>query len=164
MKMILPIVLVLLGLAGGVGAGIALKPAAHADAAPEACAEDEGCTEAAGDQEIAPDLSREFVSLEKPFVVPIFGQDRVTAMVVLSLSVEVPAGEGDAVKAVQPRLRDGFLAVLFRHANSGGFNGSFTVGEKMTDLKSALLKSAREVLVNHKVGEVLVTEIIRQDV
>ena len=40
---------------------------------------------------------------------------------------------------MKPRLRDSFLKVMFRHANSGGFDGSFTSGRKMDDLKSALL-------------------------
>jgi hypothetical protein len=67
------------------------------------------------------------------------------------------------VAAVEPRLRDQFLKVMFRHANSGGFDGSFTSGRKMEDLKSALLGAAREVMSETPVEEVLITEIARQD-
>ena len=79
--------------------------------------------------------------MDKPFVVPVFAGEKVTAMVVMSLSVETDTEAAPAVEAVKPRLRDGFLKVMFRHANSGGFDGSFTGGRKMEDLKSALLGS-----------------------
>jgi flagellar protein FliL len=52
---------------------------------------------------------------------------------------------------------------MFRHANSGGFNGSFTAGRKIEDLKSALLVAAREAMPGAPVDEVLITEIARQD-
>ena len=68
------------------------------------------------------------------------------------------------VEAVKPRLRDSFLKVMFRHANSGGFDGSFTAGRKMEDLKSALLSAAREVMSETPVEEILITEIARQEV
>ena len=65
---------------------------------------------------------------------------------------------------MKPRLRDSFLKVMFRHANSGGFDGSFTSGRKMDDLKSALLgRRARGDGAETPVEEVLITEIARQD-
>ncbi|MFT3974270.1 MAG: flagellar basal body-associated FliL family protein [Amaricoccus sp.] len=105
-----------------------------------------------------------YVPIEKPFVVPIFAGDKTVAMVVMSLSI---ATEGEKaaseLEAVQPRLRDSFLKVMFRHANSGGFDGSYTTGRKIEDLKSALLGAAREVVHDAPVDEVLITEIARQD-
>jgi hypothetical protein len=95
--------------------------------------------------------------------VPVFAGEKVKAMVVVSLSVETDTESAHAIEAVKPRLRDGFLAVMFRHANSGGFDGSFTSGQKIEDLKSALLASAREVMPDTPVDEVLITEIARQD-
>jgi len=104
-----------------------------------------------------------YVAMDKPFVVPVFAGDKITAMVVVSLSVETDLEGAPSVEAVKPRLRDGFLKVMFRHANSGGFDGSFTAGRKMEDLKSALLQTAREVMTATPVEEVLITEIARQD-
>ena len=101
--------------------------------------------------------------MDKPFVVPVFAGEKVKAMVVVSLSVETDTESAHAIEAVKPRLRDGFLKVMFRHANSGGFDGSFTSGQKIEDLKSALLASAREVMPDAPVDEVLITEIARQD-
>jgi flagellar protein FliL len=167
MKILLPLGIALLGLGGGLGAGFALKPApeiaepCEGEDCPDPALAD-GAPAAPAPQTVFGAL--EYVALEKPFIVPVFADDRVAAMVVLSLSVEVPEGQRNNVLALQPRLRDGLLAVMFRHANSGGFDGSFTAGQKMADLKSALLAAAREVMTGIAVGEVLVTEIVRQDV
>lgn len=105
-----------------------------------------------------------YVPIDKPFIVPIFAGQKTVAMVVVSLSIATE-GEGGAslIEAVQPRLRDSFLKVFFRHANSGGFDGSFTESRKMEDLKSALLVAARQALPEAPVDEVLITEIARQD-
>ena len=104
-----------------------------------------------------------YVPMDKPFVVPVFKGEKVVAMVVMSLSVETETEAAQTVEAVEPRLRDSFLKVMFRHANSGGFDGSFTTGRKIEDLKSALLGAAREVMSETPVEEVLITEIARQD-
>ena len=104
-----------------------------------------------------------YVPIDKSFVVPVFAGEKVKAMVVLSLSVATEAEAAPAIEAVKPRLRDSFLKALFLHANSGGFDGSFTSGRNMDDLKSALLVAARDVLGDLPVDEVLITEIARQD-
>ncbi len=193
-KKLLPLVLALVGLGVGVAAGVALKPApepvetvagdcaapaeadageGHAVAEVEAAAEVAPCEPETDDpfaKVEAPEGGHEaegevaYVPLDKPFVVPVFRDDRVAAMVVLSLSVAVGAEAQGKVEAVQPRLRDSFLKVMFQHANSGGFDGSFTTGQKLADLHAALLGAARGILGTGEVGEILITEIARQDV
>jgi hypothetical protein len=172
MKRLLPVLIALLGLGAGLGAGLMLKPPTEAAVA-EACG---GEGEAACEEHAAADPFRSppaehalsedeitYVPLERPFVVPIFAGEKVVAMVVVSLSLETDLEGAHVVEAVQPRLRDGFLKALFRHANSGGFDGSFTSGQKMDDLRLALLQAAREVMPEAPVGEVLITEIARQE-
>ena len=186
----MPIVIALVGLGAGVGAGMALKPAPEPEksascAAEEAAGEShvpaadgtsdahdaaaEPCDPTEADPfaalEHGPKLEGElaYVPMEKPFVVPIFKDEDVVAMVVVSLSVETEAEAAPKIEGLKPRLRDSFLKVMFRHANSGGFDGSFTGGRKMEDLKSALRAAAQEVLHEKPVGEVLITEIARQD-
>lgn len=189
MKLLTPVLLTLVGLAAGVGAGIALKPIAKEERsmtcleAPTGVAD--GSTTAqdiAGqdavlddcrseDDPFAPAVAHEkppagdlsFVPMDKPFVVPVFSDEKVQAMVVVSLAIEAETDAAHAIEAVKPRLRDSFLNVMFRHANTGGFDGSFTAGRKLKDLKSALLSAAREVLMDIPVEEVLITEIARQD-
>lgn len=120
---------------------------------------------AAASGKYGPEIEGEitYVPMDKPFVVPVFKEDKVTAMVVVSLAVETGAEDASKIEALKPRLRDSFLKVMFRHANSGGFDGSFTGGRKMDDLKSALRAAAGEVMHETPLGEVLITEIARQD-
>ncbi len=172
MKKLMPLLIGLLGLGTGVGAGLALKPAPQAAEAAVACpAPAEGETEAAPCPEETPAAAAEkkpageqaYVALEKPFVVPVFEGEKAVALVVVSLSIETDAEAAHQIEAAEPRLRDSFLKVMFRHANSGGFDGSFTTGQKIEDLKSALLVAAREVMPAAAVEAVLITEIARQE-
>ena len=87
---------------------------------------------------------------------------RVGALVVLSLSLEVPLGQTEAVHAREPRLRDEFLRVLFDHANSGGFRGTFTDSANLVLLRRALLEAAQKAM-GDSITDVLITDIVRQD-
>ena len=158
MKKILPILLALLGLGAGVGAGIALRPAPE-PGAPAAPAE----TEEGEEAEVAEAGHFAAVPLGKPFVVPVFRDGATVAMVVLSLAVEVEPEAAPEVTAMEPKLRDGFLKVMFRHDNSGGFDGGFTQGPAIDDLKAALRKTLRTLLPDAPTGAVLITEIARQE-
>ena len=180
-KILTPLLLALLGLGAGIGAGLALRPAPQAEAGTCAAAEPAeghsaepapGCPPSETDPFAAtppahgePKSEGEaaYVSMGKPFVVPVFSGEKTVAMVVLSLAVETNAEAAPVVEGVEPRLRDSFLKAMFRHANTGGFDGGFTTGPKMEDLKSALLAAAREVLPETPVDAVLITEIARQD-
>ncbi len=81
---------------------------------------------------------------------------------VLSLSLEVTTAMTEQVYAREPRLRDGFLRVLFDHANAGGFGGAFTQSNNMEILRGALLEVARKSL-GAAVSDVLIIDIVRQD-
>ena len=176
MKVLIPLLIALVGLGAGVGAGLFLRPAPEAAPSHEASAdcghgEVEPCRTAEADPFKTTKVSVKkheeeltYVPMDKPFVVPVFAGEKVIAMVVVSLSLETDLDGAHVVEAVQPRLRDSFLKALFRHANSGGFDGSFTSGQKMDDLKSALLQAGKTVMGEAMIGEVLITEIARQDV
>lgn len=114
-------------------------------------------------EEAAPESGSgpEYVSLQRQMIVPIVSDDQVISLVVMSLSIEVEAGFGLDVYDREPKLRDAFLQVLFRHANTGGFSGDFTSGEKMADLRRALNAAAAQVLGPIAI-QVLVTDILRQ--
>ena len=72
------------------------------------------------------------------------------------------SGAAAEVYKVEPKLRDEFLQVMFDHANSGGFSGTYTDGANLLLLRKALLESAKGVLKD-LVSDVLIVEIVRQD-
>jgi hypothetical protein len=186
MRKLLPVLLALIGLGGGVGAGLFLAPDKEAVmvAATECtCPPADGATAHAedghgeagqGPPEPIPVLAQkdaegggqdaqvDYVKLNNQFVVPVVKDGRVASLVVMSLSVEVALGGRDDVFTREPKLRDVFLQVLFEHANAGGFDGNFTSGLNMAALRSGLLASAQKVL-GSGVSDVLIQDIARQD-
>jgi hypothetical protein len=152
-RKLLPVILVLVGLGAGLGAGLFLRPPLADPAEAE---------KAAVEAEEAEKAPPDYVKLNNQFVVPIVEGGRVASMVVLSLSLEVVPGNSETVYSREPKIRDVFLQVLFDHANTGGFRGSFTDGSNMTVLRRALKEKAVGVM-GAIVTDVLITEIARQD-
>jgi flagellar FliL protein len=100
--------------------------------------------------------------LNNQFIVPIVEDGRVASLVILSLSLEVETGTMETVYQKEPKLRDVFLQVMFDHANSGGFRGSFTDSANLRLLRKALVEAARSVL-GADLKDVLIADINRQD-
>lgn len=164
---LLPVLLLVAGVGGGVGAGLALKPDPAEMAMSNPCgevshdvakkdddhAEDEHATEA----------ELEYVKLNNQFLIPVVADQLVESLVVMSLSVEVSAGQSEVIYTREPKLRDAFLQVLFDHANIGGFQGEFTSARNLDALRVALTEVA-ESIVGEAVNGVLITDIARQDV
>ncbi|MBW0158101.1 flagellar basal body-associated protein FliL [Sedimentimonas flavescens] len=168
MRKLLPILLALIGVLAGGGAGYFLRPPpadeispatdAHAPP-PEVHPTDHAAPEGDGHGEGA---TVEYVKLNNQFVVPVVEDARVASLVILSLSLEVGLGATERVYAVEPKLRDAFLQVLFDHANAGGFRGAFTDASQLDDLRRALLEAARKTL-GAEAKSVLISDIVRQD-
>ncbi len=167
MAKILALILALGGLGAGVGAGLMLRPEPEPPAeAGEVACDSADKPEAAGEdvQEKVPEgeVGFEYVKLNNQFVVPVVDEEKVKALVVLSLSLEVVAGTRETIYQREPKLRDAFLQVLFDHANAGGFDGAFTNGRNMTLLRDALREVARKTL-GATVRDVLIVDVVRQD-
>ncbi|MBL9051735.1 MAG: flagellar basal body-associated FliL family protein [Tabrizicola sp.] len=169
LRKLFPIILALVGLGGGLGAGLFLRPAPEADAEGHAAGDDAAHSEEAAEAtegeehgEEPEEGGPEYVKMNNQFVVPIVEEGRVAAMVVLSVSLEVEAGNTEAVYQREPKLRDVFLQVLFDHANVGGFSGSFTDGANLVVLRTSL-KEAAGLVLGAAVRDVLITDIARQD-
>lgn len=149
MAKLLPLLLALIGLGAGIGAGIALRPAHDAAEATQKPSE-----------EAVP--VTDFVKLNNQFVVPVVEEGRVVSLVIMSLSVEVSAGNTEAIYAREPKLRDMLLQVMFDHANAGGFKGVFTDGANLILLRKALLEATQNVM-GDIAKDVLISDIARQD-
>ena len=177
MSKVVPLLLALIGLGTGVGGGLLLRPtgelrtaanetlaAAGEEHAPGATADGEDATPEmeAATADNGEGTGSEYVKLSNQFILPIVVEGRVASMVILSLNLEVTAGSTEAVFAMEPKLRDRFLQVLFDHANAGGFKGSFTDGANLIVLRRALLETARTA-AGAIVLDVLISDIARQD-
>ncbi|UWQ49772.1 flagellar basal body-associated FliL family protein [Leisingera caerulea] len=161
---LLPVILLILGTGGGIGAGIMLMPAPEEKHAAEPGSAAKPAEEAA--EEIAEDgeeNQREYIKISNQFVVPVVERDQLTSLVVLSLSLEAKQGTGEKVRTLEPKLRDVFLQVLFDHANMGGFRGAFTRSDVLEPLRTALREAAQKH-IGKGVYDVLIMEISRQDV
>lgn len=169
MGKILPVLLAVLGIAAGIGAGLLLRP----DPADDTARGMQDCIPAAGDAATPdtpppakmdePASAFDYVRMNNQFVVPLVQGERVSALVVVSISLEVRKGQREDVFAVEPKLRDAMLQVMFAHANTGGFQGAFTNPSSMDSLRRGLLAAARSVM-GPDVSDVLITDIARQDV
>ncbi|MFN6978862.1 MAG: flagellar basal body-associated FliL family protein [Gemmobacter sp.] len=145
--LVLPLVLAIAGAGAGIGAGLYLRAPPDPDAPARAP---------------APAVPKDYIRFANQFVVPVIEGGRIAALVILSLSIEVDAGKGDAVYAREPKLRDAFLEVLFQHANTGGFAGTFTDGSALVGLRQALREAAARI-IGPAASDVLVVDLVRQD-
>jgi flagellar FliL protein len=164
---LLPVILLLVGSAIGGGAGFLLRPEAQE---PVAAISDEGAeqdsktvSEIIETDSAVNEVPIEYVKLSNQFVVPIVTDKRVSSLVVMSLSIEVPESQRDQVFRHEPKLRDSFLEVLFDHANVGGFDGAFTQTINLQNLRRALTEVGQRDIGKDVVKDVLITEIARQD-
>ena len=159
-RKVLPLLLGLVGLGLGAGAGYVFRPSPELGPDPvDAPAPDAAQIDAQGPNA---DALQEYAKLANPFIIPVLVQGKVSALMVLSLSLEVSLGATPEVDAAEPKLRDVFLQVLFDHANSGGFDGSYTDAANLVGLRAALREAAKTVLGN-KLRDVLITDIMRRD-
>lgn len=168
---LLPVILLIIGTAAGIGAGIMLAPAPepvveHDMSADDAHMDDEDLAHVEEEislDELGPDQEREYVKIANQFVVPVVERDNLSSLVVIALSLEVKKGMSEKIHLYEPKLRDAFLQVLFDHANMGGFRGAFTRSDVLDPLRQALREAAQRDL-GKGVYDVLIIEISRQDV
>ena len=157
MAKLLPIILLIVGVAVGGGAGMVLKPE------PPVC-DEEPCEELAeeADAEVAPEEEPNYLAMKNQFVIPVIQNELVKSLVVMSISLETGQDSAEFVFSREPKLRDTFLRVLFDHAHVGGFDGAFTESGRLTVLRVALLEAAQSV-VGTEISDILITDIVRQE-
>jgi len=151
MKTFLPVILALVGLLAGAGAGWTLRPGVEHSLD-------------AGDipHYSPPPLHTETLRLPGQFVVPLLDDGRVRSMVVMSLALELAQGHGVSLQRQEARLRAVLLQVMFDHANTGGFEGLFTSGEALLALRRTLRDAARAE-IGPALHDILITELLRQE-
>ncbi len=151
----LPIVLPVLGLGAGVGAGILVPPPAPQSAD---CPASE--TQAARDT-TARDTPVEYMKLNNQFIVPLVSGNDVTSMVIVSLSLEIEQGRQQDIYDIEPKLRDAFLRVMFDHASLGGFEGNFLSHLGLDTLRLAL-REMGQATAGPVLRDVLIVDLVKQ--
>lgn len=150
---LLPFLLVPLGIGAGVGAAVYLMPPQE---------NEETAVSSSRERAEARKDDSDYVKMNNQFVIPVVSRDRITSLVILSLTLETAQGQRERVYGREPKLRDAFLRVLFDHANMGGFNGPFTQEGRLEPLRVALREVAQREL-GTDIHNVLIVDIARQD-
>jgi len=172
MKKLFPIILALIGLGAGVGAGIMFKPdpvetgdeiADNPCGDPEHSDDKTAAKPAETKIEDEVDSENEYVKLNNQFVVPVVKGESVSALVVMSVSVEVSLGNKEVVFKREPKIRDALLSVMFDHAALGGFDGAFTSSVKLDTLRAAMNREVQLILGDEIAKSILITDLVRQD-
>jgi len=166
----LPLLSLLFGICSGIGTGMFLMPPDDFQPSGEQHGADDPHSDeeqwhdpVAGSQGNSMDPpASEFVRMSNQFVIPVVRNEKIAALVVMSLSLETRFGASEEIYAREPKLRDAFLRVLFDHANMGGFHGAFTNAETMDLLRTGLREVAQKE-IGPDVLDVLIVDIIRQD-
>ncbi len=152
MARLLPLVIAVVALIAGLGAGLWLRP-------------NEAVEEAAHDPlpEVEPAPPGAVVlQLPNSFLVPLVSEGKVRAIVVVGLALQLLPDHTIDLKRDEARLRAVFLPVLFDYANLGGFDQNLTSTENLLRLRR-LLRDAVRGEFGRVVHDVLIIDLLRQD-
>jgi flagellar protein FliL len=157
---IIPLIFLLAGFGGGIGAAMFLSPPAGQQSSTETDPPEE--PQGANHEDVK-DSGTEFVKMSNQFVIPVVEGNSIAALVVISLSLETQPGISEEIYDREPKLRDAFLRTLFDHANMGGFKGEFFTRSGTLDLLRTALREVAQEEIGPEVLNVLIMDIIRQD-
>lgn len=152
MRKLIPVILILLGIGGGLGAGLVLRPVPEAE---------EVTGHAAHPPALPANIDIGVFEIPNQFMVPLIVEDRIASVLILTLALEIDEAQRATVSTDLPRLRDAMLQVMFDHANSGGFSGAFTANTTLAALRRALLEAGQKISGQDVIVKVLITDILR---
>ena len=165
MKKIFALLLPLLGIAGGIGTAVFLKPPAedHSAASDAHTPGTDGSpAQAETSGETARTSERSFVKIGRQTIIPVVADGETRALMLFELAVDVPAGKNDLALQLEPRLRDAFLRELFQMSYTGAFETNFTDERVIAELRRNLTHVARKHLDSGE-AEVLILDVMRQE-
>jgi len=152
MMRVLTVLLIVVGIAAGGALGFVLKPSAGAATA--------------GREAQAPDphagAEPQYVKFGRKLVVPVVEGATTRALMVIDLGIDVPAPLSDRVHAMEPRLRDAFMRVLFQMSADAASTETYIDARILEELRVALLAAAREH-AGSAVRDVLILDMIRKE-
>ena len=158
MKKILPILIVLIAVAGS---GFAAMKIRGGGGKPEkvAIAED-GTVHKVHDEEKKGDSA--YFKFQRDFIVPVMRGKRVDSIVLLSLTLEMEEDSVEGARLLEPKLRDSFMKALLSLSHDGYFAGDITSPEVYETMQDRL-KDAGKAVLDNNIYSVLVVDFARQD-
>ncbi|MCI5043994.1 MAG: hypothetical protein MRY72_04795 [Aquisalinus sp.] len=170
-KKVVPVVLMLVFVVGGIFAADMLRPSpvatAHADDKYEKDGGKDdhgkdGHDDDHGDKyDAKPTAGNYYFDFSRQFVVPVMESGRVKSLVILDLNLEMDQSEADGMFSMEPKFRDALMRELLALSNEGYFSGQLTDPERYDDIQKALLRAARTV--KDEIISVLILDIARQE-
>ncbi|WP_246587939.1 flagellar basal body-associated FliL family protein [Paracoccus bogoriensis] len=149
-KKITFLVIPLLAMLGGAFAGDMLRPRPESDPMDDLPL-----------KPAAPAAEPGWFTFPTQFFVPLVRQGDMSAIMVLTLVIETDATEVGALEHQEHRLRDALLRQLMIHANTGGFDGNYTLDRNLETLREGLLKAAQSA-TQTPIRAVLIQDLARQ--
>lgn len=162
MKKMIPVLLVLIGVAGGLGAGVFLKPQPDGAEVSETTAPSEATESDMSRENGGAPANRAFVKVGRQTIIPVLEDGQTRALMMFELAVDVPAARANVVHEMEPRLRDAFLRELFQMSYTGAFLTNFTDDRVIEELRRNLTRAARQQ-IGDDAREVLILDVMRQE-
>ncbi len=104
----------------------------------------------------------EFLKFKRQFVVPVIGEDRVNALVLLNIGISLSGDVKEELFQLEPKFRDAFMRELLSMSNAGYFNDGLTDPQTYEVLRETLLRAAKDI-ENVGVRDILILDFARQD-
>ena len=188
LRLIVPLVIALVGLGGGVFLGAMLKPEPMADEMAmkdggekggkkaggkhdgDGHGDDHGDGDGHGDEyedeyeaEYDPENAEpvEYFELSRKLIVPIIEENGERAFVAMELHLELKEGGAYKAEEHEPKIRDALLRTVIAFAHTGAFDDDAHPNETFKELAKELKRAAKRVL-GDKVKSVLIGDLIKQ--
>lgn len=103
-----------------------------------------------------------YMKFKRQFVVPVMRRDKIDALVIMNLNVELNDDAPDNIYNFEPKLRDAIMRELLSLSNDNIFGENLTSAESYETLRGTLLTAAKAVLPDG-VQDILILDIARQE-
>lgn len=175
---ILPIIITLVAVAGAGFAAMTLKggpadvpPPAHGD--DHAGSDSHGGGHGGGDhgdshgsvKQVHSEDSTNglgYFNFRRNFIVPVVDDQRVRALILINVSIEMNESGIEDAQAREPNIRDAFMKTLLAMSHEGMFNQDITNPDVYSEVQARLLETAK-LNVDESVRSILLVDYARQD-
>lgn len=103
-----------------------------------------------------------YLDFQRNFIIPVVGENRVDALILLTFSIEMDASKIEEARTREPRIRDAFMKTLLTLSHEGVLSQDITDPDVYTIIQERLLATAKSI-VDEDVESILLVDFARQD-